>query len=174
MNAAKTHRRVHRMGALLVALPALIIFTTGALLQLKKDVEWVQPATQVGSGDVPEIAFERILEAAASVPEAGVRSWEDVDRLDVRPGTGIVKLRAKSRWEVQIDTRTAEVLQTAYRRSDLIESIHDGSFFHDRAKLWLFLPTALILVVLWVTGVYLFLLPYLVRRRRRVKARALG
>ncbi len=59
------------------------------------------------------------------------------------------------------------MLQVAYRRSDLIESIHDGSFFHDRAKLWVFLPAGLILIGLWVTGVYLWLLPHLVKRRRK-------
>ena len=56
----------------------------------------------------------------------------------------------------------------AYRRSDLIESLHDGSFFGgDFAKLGVFLPTALVLCVLWGTGIYLFFLPYMVRRRRR-------
>jgi len=51
--------------------------------------------------------------------------------------------------------------------SDLIESIHDGSFFHDSLKLWVFLPSGIILAILWVTGVYLFLLPYLLRHRKR-------
>ena len=59
------------------------------------------------------------------------------------------------------------MLQASYRRSDLIESIHDGSFFADAAKLWVFLPAALILLGLWISGVYLWLLPHLVRRRRR-------
>ena len=81
------------------------------------------------------------------------------------PGRGIVKVQACNRTEVQVDLQTAEVLQVAYRRSDLIESLHDGSFFHDRVKLWIFLPVALLLLGLWVTGVYLFVLPYLARRR---------
>jgi hypothetical protein len=67
---------------------------------------------------------------------------------------------------VQVDTNTGSVLQVAYRRSDLIESIHDGSFFHDQAKLWVFLPTAIIVLGLWVTGMYLFILPLAVRRRQ--------
>jgi hypothetical protein len=57
----------------------------------------------------------------------------------------------------------------AFRRSDLIESIHDGSFFHDSFKVWVFLPTGLILAVLWTTGAYLFLLPYLAKWKRRQK-----
>ncbi len=96
-----------------------------------------------------------------------------MDRLDVRPGRGVVKVRAKNRWEVQIDAVTGEVLQVAYRRSDFIESLHDGSFFGHFTKHWIFLPTAIILFVLWGTGIYLFLLPYLVKRRR-ARARATG
>jgi hypothetical protein len=68
---------------------------------------------------------------------------------------------------VQVDLQTGEVLQVAYRRSDLIESLHDGSWFHDRAKLWVFLPVAVVVLGLWGTGIYLFFLPYAVRRSRR-------
>lgn len=169
MSAAKTHRKLHRIGAIVAALPLLVILVSGAVLQLKKDVAWVQPATMRGTGAPPSISFDRILAVASGVPEAGVASWADVDRLDVRPERGVVKVRTKSRWEVQIDTETASVLQVAYRRSDLIENMHDGSFFHDRVKLWVFLPAGIILTGLWVTGVYLWFLPHLVRRRRKVQ-----
>lgn len=55
----------------------------------------------------------------------------------------------------------------AYRRSDLIESLHDGTFFGDPVKCWVVLPTGLVLAVMWGTGVYLFVLPFLARRRQR-------
>jgi hypothetical protein len=58
-------------------------------------------------------------------------------------------------------------LQTARRHSDLIESVHDGSYFHPRFKLWVFLPAGLMLALLLLTGLPLFFQPYLARRRRR-------
>ena len=164
---ARINRKLHRLGALVSALPVLVVVLTGLLLQLKKESDWIQPPTARGTQAAPSLSFDRILEAARSVETAGIGSWEDVDRLDVRPGQGVVEVRGKNRWEVQVDTTTGTVLQTAYRRSDLIESIHDGSWFHDRAKLWLFLPSGLVLFGLWVSGVYLWLLPHLARRRRR-------
>ncbi len=100
------------------------------------------------------------------VPEAEVETWVDIDRLDVRPNKGMLKIRCQNRWEVQLDTNSGDVLQVAYRRSDLIESIHDGSFFHDSTKLWVFLPSALVLTILWATGAYLFSLPYLAQWKR--------
>ena len=42
---------------------------------------------------------DEILERAKQVPEAEIAGWEDVDRLDVRPARGIVKVRAQNRWE---------------------------------------------------------------------------
>ncbi len=165
--APRLNRRLHRMGALIAALPILVVVVSGLVLQLKKDWAWVQPPTKRGSTAELRIDWDTVLASAASVEEAGIESWDDVDRLDVRPSRGMLKVRAKNRWEVQIDAVTGEVLQTSYRRSDLIESIHDGSFFADWTKLWLFLPAAVILFGLWVSGVYLWLLPHLVKRRRR-------
>lgn len=170
MKLSKLNRIIHRWGSILTALPLLVVIVTGVILQLKKESAWVQPPTERGTGDHPSLTFEQILVATQAVPEAEVNSWDDIDRLDVRPGKGMLKVRCKNRWEVQLNAETGEVLQVAYRRSDLIESIHDGSFFNDAVKLWIFLPTAVILMVLWVTGIYLFFLPHLAKRKRRKKA----
>jgi len=167
MSAAATQRRLHRIGALISALPVLVILLSGLLLQLKKDVDWIQPPTRTGSGSTPELPFEDLLQVVRAVPSAEVEDWQDIERLDVRPDRGVIKVRARNRMEVQVDATSGEVLQVAHRRSDLIESLHDGSWFFSGAKLWLFLPAGLLLLLLWVSGVYLWLLPHLVRRRRR-------
>ena len=108
----------------------------------------------------PIISFDDILNAAKTADEANIKSWDDIDRLDVRIEKGIVKVRGKNSWEVQIDTKTKKVLQVAYRRSDLIEQLHDGSWFNDKVKLYIFLPSGIILFILWSTGLYMFILPY--------------
>lgn len=113
--------------------------------------------------------MQQILDAARTVPEAKIATWADIDRLDVRPGKGMVKVAGVNHWEVQIDLATGAVLQSAYRRSDLIEQMHDGSWFHEAAKLWLFLPSAIIVLGLWVTGIYLFLLPFRARAQKQRK-----
>jgi uncharacterized iron-regulated membrane protein len=152
---------------MLVAVPFLVVLVTGILLQVKKEFTWVQPPTVKGTGKEPAAAFDAILAATAAVPEAEVRSWADIDRLDVRPKDGVVKVQCKNRYEVQVDSRTAEVVQVAYRRSDWIESIHDGSFFHEAAKLYVFLPVAVLMLTIWVTGIHLWLLPKWVKWRRK-------
>ncbi|MGK0219091.1 MAG: putative iron-regulated membrane protein [Planctomycetota bacterium] len=169
MTVAKFNRKLHRWGAILAAAPVLVILLTGLVLQLKKEVSWIQPPTARSEAPGLMLGFDEILEAVSQVSEAGISSWDDVDRLDVRPGRGVVKVRGNNRWEVQLDATTGEVLASSYRRSDLIESLHDGSWFHDKAKLWLFLPASVILLGLWFTGIYLWFLPHLVRRRRKHK-----
>ena len=164
---------MHRWGSIIALIPTGVIILSGIVLQLKKQSAWVQPPTQKGSSGEISLSFDQILAVAQRVPEAEVEGWDDIDRLDVRPAKGVLKVRCQNRWEVQLDTVSGEVLQVAYRRSDLIESIHDGSFFHNEAKLWVFLPSALVLGVLWVTGVYLFFLPHFAKwRKRRERARA--
>jgi uncharacterized iron-regulated membrane protein len=167
----RLHRKIHYWGAIICALPVLVVIISGILLLLKKQSAWIQPPTSKGSAGAPLVAFDAIYQAAAAVPQAGVRSWDDIERLDVRPDKGVIKVVTKNSWEIQVDHRSGEVLQTAYRRSDLIEAIHDGSFFHENVKTWVFLPSALVLLVLWITGIYLFVKPLLVRRGRRASVR---
>ena len=172
MNLNKTNRLVHRWATVLVAFPVFVMLITGMMLQWKKQSSWIQPPPQTGVATEPSIGFDRILRIARSVDDAGSNSWSDIDRLDVRPDKGIVKVRSTARWELQIDTQTGEVLQSALRRSDLIESLHDGSFFHASATLWVFFPSAIALTLMWATGIYMFALPYIARGRRRARAAA--
>ena len=165
MRFSTLNRKLHRWGAIISALPILVILISGIILQLKKDYDWIQPPSCKGKGQSPVVSFDRILEAASTVEEAKINGWSDIDRLDVQPGKGLVKVQAKNSWEIQVDTETGEILQSAYRLSDMIEDLHDGQFFHASVKMWVFLPSGIILLLLWISGIYLFLLPYLKRRR---------
>lgn len=161
------NRKLHRWGAVLIALPLLVVLVSGLLLQVKKQSVWVQPETKKGSGKTPKVGMDQLLDTLKTVPEAEVSAWGDVDRVDIRPKDGIYKVTCKNRYEVQVDFATNEVLQVAYRRSDLIESFHDGSIFGDGVKLGVFLPAAVLLLALWVTGLILFAHPWWVKLRRK-------
>lgn len=163
----KWTRKLHRWGALLTVLPMVLVIGSGLLLQVKKQLPWVQPPTQKGEARVPILSFQQILDVARAQPEANIGGWDDIERLDIRPSKGIVKVKSNSSWELQIDTRSGAVLSTKYRRSDWIESLHDGSWFGDGAKLWVFLPNGLVLLGLWATGIYLWCLPVFQKRANR-------
>jgi len=162
-------RKLHRWGALPTALPLLLVILTGLILQVKKQVAWVQPPTASGTAKntTPKIDWLQVLDVARSVPQAEVDDWQDIDRLDVRPSKGILKVRAVNHWELQIDLQTSELLSSTHRRSDWIESLHDGSYFSDAAKLWIFLPNGMVLLGLWLTGCWLWYLPLSRRKKKR-------
>ena len=170
-NFKRDCRRWHRIAAVCTALPMLVVILSGLLLQIKKQSTWVQPPTAKGTSPdaPPQVDWDRLLVSVKEVPEAKVESWSDIDRLDVRPNKGIVKLRCKNRWEIQCDLADGRVLSVNYRRSDLIESFHDGSFFTERAKRFVFLPNGLALLLLWASGLYLWWLPWGTRRKRKRK-----
>ncbi len=170
-------RDIHHWGAIIVALPIVIMIGAGVFLMLKKQFDWIQPPSQRGAG--LEITgdglfkaqpLDVLFSAARSARPESFENWDELERVDIKPGRDIVKFVSADRWEVQVDIVTAEVLQVSYRRSDLIESIHDGSFFAGWTKLWLFLPAGLVLFVLWLTGLYMFFLPYYKKWQKRQKS----
>jgi hypothetical protein len=115
------------------------------------------------------IGLEDILAAARTVPDMHVQTWDDISRLDVRVDRGLAKLSLVNGYEVQVDLGTGRVLQTAYRRSDLIESIHDGSYFGgDWTKLGLFLPTGIALALLWAGGIWMLWVNLHGKRKKRL------
>jgi uncharacterized iron-regulated membrane protein len=161
-------RKIHYWLGAIIALPLLVVVASGILLQLKKQLTWVQPAEQKPPIKALTIGPEQMLQALQQDPELKVQSWDQVERIDIRPQKGLAKLTLETGLEVQIDTSNGKILQKAVRRSDLIEAIHDGSFFAgDYTKLGLFLPTAIALLLMLITGMWLWWLPLKTKRAKR-------
>lgn len=169
MKARVLLRKIHYWGSIIIVLPLLVMIGAGILLMLKKEVAWIQPPTQKGieQSAIPTVPMEQLFLAAKSVEKAGFTDWAELQRADFKPGKGVIKFVSSSDWEVQVDTHTGQVLQVAHRRSDFIEAIHDGSFFADWTKLGLFLPAGIVLLILWVTGLCLFIITELAKARKR-------
>lgn len=158
MKTHKLMRDIHYWGAIISALPLVIMIGAGILLMLKKEIDWIQPPTQrSASSGMPTQSLNQLFVAAVQDGGLDVNDWSDLDRADIKPSKGVVKFMSESGMEVQVDLYTAEVLQAAQRRSDVIEAIHDGSYFADWVKLYVFLPIGVFLLGLWITGLYLFI-----------------
>lgn len=158
-------RRLHRWGAIAALVPLTVVVVTGLMLQVRKQVAWVQPPEMKGAAARLDVSFDAVLAAVRAVPEAEVESWADVDRLDVRPGKGLIKVRCRNDWEVQVDAASGEVLAVAYRRSHIIEAIHEGALFGEWVQYGVFLPAGLAMLGLLGTGAYLWVVPIAARRR---------
>ena len=169
----RTARRYHRyIGIVLLAL-VLISVLTGLLLAWKKEFAVLQPPTAKGISS--ELADWRPLaELAETARQAFIAQYPDqtdnaIDRLDVRPSKGIVKVLFEKGWqEVQIDGTTGEVLSIAKRNSDWIEALHDGSIISEGFKLVSMSTLGLGLLLLLITGFFLWYGP---KRLRILKKR---
>jgi uncharacterized iron-regulated membrane protein len=161
------NRRTHAWISMCFAVPLVVVIITGILLQLKKQLPFVQPIERAGVTHEPVATPAQYLEAINRGKLDGAVTWKDVQRVDIRPSKGIAKVILKSDVEYQVDLGSGNVLQRELRMSDFIESLHDGSFFAgDISKLGVFLPAAIGLLVLWVSGIYMFWLPLVVKLRK--------
>ena len=166
------NRRTHAWISMCFAVPVVVVIITGILLQLKKQLPFVQPVERAGVTHEPVATPAQYLEAINRGKVDGEVTWKDVQRVDIRPSKGIAKVILKSDVEYQVDLGTGDVLQRELRMSDFIESLHDGSFFAgDISKLGVFLPAAIGLLVLWVSGIYMFWLPLVVKLRKSQAAK---
>lgn len=101
-----------------------------------------------------ELARRAEEAVAPAVMDAGI------DRMDVRPGNGIVKVQFEDRTvlEVTLDIYTGRVLHVGERNDVFLEKLHSGEIFGDN---WVLLSDAagVMLVLLLLTGYWLWLYP---------------
>jgi len=172
VSSLRSFRVWHRYLGIILLVLILISSVTGILLAWKKNVEIIQPSTQKGESkdlssfksieELSEIAFAELIKKYPT------QSNNSVDRLDVRPSKGIVKvLFEEGNWEVQVDGTTGEVKSIAKRHSDWIESLHDGSIISDFFKLLSMNILGFGLIIMLITGFWLWYAPRLVRKLRK-------
>ena len=158
------NRKLHRVMAWVAAAPLLLVFSTGALLQVKTWIPGIEPKPVRGSTTVPTIEFAKLLQAARSVPDAQVKEWTDIRAIDVRIAKGIANVRTSSVYQITVHLGTGLVLQAGPRYTSRLIQVHEGSFFGDWVRYGVFFPAALGALVLGGTGIRL-----LIRKKRGKK-----
>ncbi len=138
----------------------LSISITGILLNHKR-----------GLGLMPEVDHEPAGEFAAALPLAGLAdraraatspaiAESEIDRMDVRPRNGFVKVRFRdpASTEVTVDINDGSILHVGRRGDVFLERLHSGEAFGDR---WVLLSdaAAIALTILLITGYWLWLVP---------------
>jgi uncharacterized iron-regulated membrane protein len=162
-------RSLHRLIGVSLAFFVLITATSGLLLGWKKNVEILQPATQNGTGIVLSewISFDRVSHISRQAIDSVLQKKVDIDRMDVRPDKGIIKVTFKEGyWEVQVDGTSGKVLSVAQRHADWIEHIHDGSIVSDLAKIIYTNLLGVGLITLALSGLWLWYGPKIIRKMK--------
>ena len=138
----------------------LLVSLSGVLLNHKRGFRLMPEVRHSPSGEFnTALPLHHLAElaAAAAGPEV---AGEGVDRMDVRPGDGIAKVRFDDRavTEVTLDLVSGQVLYRGRRADVFLEQLHSGEVMGAR---WVLLSdfAALGLVVALVSGIWLWLYP---------------
>lgn len=170
MRVFRTIWLLHRWLGVAVGVILMMVAVTGFLLLVKKDYAFLQPPVVRGV-DGPPTALRPLHEVYDAVFALGLpqlASEADIERVDFRPDKRVHKVLSRhDHLEVQVCAITLRTSGPSVRRSDWLESLHDGSWFggfaHDR--LW---PVcAFILLFLGGSGYVMWLWPKWKRRGRR-------
>ncbi len=149
-------RKYHRIISIMVALPFFIVLISGLLLQVRQQVEFIQPKALSAS----KIEGKSLLTVSEIIQFAGVRA-EEIDQIIFKPGKFQLSLRLKSNEEIQLHPQTGDILKRAPRLTNFLIEIHQGSYFTEWGQYLVFLPSALGLLFLLISGLVLY------QRRKR-------
>jgi uncharacterized iron-regulated membrane protein len=173
------YRKVHHYIGMFLFAFFFLISLTGLLLGWKKHSGGlILPATEKGTSvKLSEwLSYDSLNGIAARALRDSLPGMSpELDRIDARPDKGIVKFVFKDHYtEIQVDAATGRVLALNRRTSDIIEQIHDGSILDfafstgsGQIKLGYTSVTGLSLLLLTVTGFFLWYDPIRIRRSKR-------
>jgi uncharacterized iron-regulated membrane protein len=167
---------IHKWIGIVLGLVLMMSAVTGVLLLVKKDYHWIQPGTQRGTeGPSEKLApIHDVYQAIFALDLPEFQSEADIDRIDFRPDKRVHKVRSiHDNLEVQVDAISCAILgDVNVRRSDWLETIHDGQFFGEFVHDYIMVIVAIATVVLAFTGYLIWLWPKILKRRARKRRAA--
>jgi hypothetical protein len=176
---------IHLWLGVITTVALIAISVTGVLLNHKRGLGLMPDVPHAPTGPfVDALPLERLAHAAlaatvhagaAPAPTADSADIGLIDRMDVRPRDGFVKvrLRDKTSTEATVDLATGRVLHVGRRGDVFLEKLHSGEAFGG-AFVILSDIAAVGLVLTLVTGYWLWLVPKLTRAVPRPDAQTGG
>jgi hypothetical protein len=174
----RVFRKVHRLTGAFLFVFFFFVSVSGLLLGWKKhsgDLILAKTRTGQSANQQEWKSMSEIMTIAQTYLHDSIDTSLSpaIDRLDIRPNKGIVKILFADHYQsLQIDCTTGEVLHTEIRLSDLIEHIHDGSIVDDAFgwqkglfKLTYTTVIGLALLVFTITGFWLWYGPKAMRKQ---------
>ncbi|MCK0159868.1 PepSY-associated TM helix domain-containing protein [Allomuricauda sp. F6463D] len=173
----RSTRNIHRKTGILLFFFFIIVGMTGAFLGWKKHVDVLQYPTKKG---ISQNAHEWLsMDSIMTISTSEIQAWKgpeyssEIDKIDVRPDKGIVKIIYKEHYySLQLDATSGKVLSHEYRASDLMEHLHDGAIVDrlfgipgEMFKLVYSSILGIALVVFSITGFWLWYGPKRMKRK---------
>ena len=169
---------IHLWLGVLSTIALIAISITGILLNHKRGLGLMPDVPHEPTGEfTAALPIERLAYAAlVAAPAAAKGDWKEdhavdiglIDRMDVRPRDGFVKvrLRDKASVEMTVDINTGRVVHVGRRGDVFLEKLHSGEIFGGLPFVIISDIAAVALVLTLITGYWLWLVPKLSRGTR--------
>jgi len=166
---------IHLWLGVLSTIALIAISITGILLNHKRGLGLMPDVAHEATGPFgSSVALEELARAALTAAPADARpGWNPgdpvdlalIDRMDVRPRNGFVKvrLRDKASTEMTVDLASGAVIHVGRRGDVFLEKLHSGEAFGGTSFVILSDIAAVALVLTLITGYWLWLVPKLSR-----------
>lgn len=144
-------RKYHRILSLIIFIPFTVVVMTGLLLQVRQEVEVIQPKA-VKMEEIPDqkiLTFEEIIKAS-KVPQ------NEIDQIIFKPSKFHLAVRVKDGHELQLHPQTGEILKSSPRLTGLLIDIHQGSYFSTIGQYFVFLPSGVGVLLLLISGIMIY------------------
>lgn len=150
----------HLWIGVLFTIVLLSISITGILLNHKRGLGLMPEVEHAPVGEFTDALPMAALADRARAATSAAISESQIDRMDVRPRNGLVKVRFRdpASTEVTLDINDGRVLNVGRRGDVFLEKLHSGEAFGDRGVL-LGDAAAIALTILLITGYWLWLVP---------------
>lgn len=141
-------RKQHRVVAVIICLPLIMVTVTGLMLLMRNQVEWVQPKTLTlkSQGELPLLTLEAIA----------LKAGTGVEQIIYRPGKQNVSIRMTDGREIQMHPQTGEIVKVAPRRSGFLIELHQGSWLGTFGQNVVHVLVGLGLLFLIVSGILIW------------------
>ena len=180
----KVRRRLSRISfyahlwlGVVVTVALIAISVTGILLNHKRGLGLMPEVDHAPTAPFEQaIPLERLAHAAImAVPDSARGGWNEgdpvdvrlIDRMDVRPRDGFVKVRMrdKASTEATVDIASGKVIHVGKRGDVFLEKLHSGEIFGGQPYVLLSDIAAIGLMITLITGYWLWLAPKFSREK---------
>ena len=158
----QSYRKYHYYLSCYAALPALVVLVSGVLLLCRHYSSTIQPKKPHGLSGVLSLNYNDIERIVS-------KNFSDqkINKIVMRPKNGLVEVFMGGLLYAQLDGNSGDVIYSGNRYTSLLIQIHEGVFFSSIVRDFVFFPTGIILVLLWITGMQMVCVRWYVKIKKR-------
>jgi uncharacterized iron-regulated membrane protein len=142
-------KKWHRIVALMITIPLILIVASGLILQLRNQFESIQPKALSSTlePNFPLLSLDQVI---------GSLGGKNIDQIIYRPSKGNLSIRMKDGMDIQIHPQTGEILKRAPRRTNFLIDLHQGTWIGSFGQYFIYLPASVGLAFLIVSGIAIY------------------